>query len=307
MMPAPGVDGLRPYQPEDLDRVLRFVGECCAQTDFCGGLHPGDIGHAISNTLRGRDVDKHLYLCEDGQGKVIALLLIHPARSAGFELVVDPAYRSSDLETEWLAVGSRLAFGVADNIGTEVMNCEVTRRDALLSLGFTADEAPSMMFTMRSLDVLIPEVVLPEGFTIRSVAGEQEAALLGEVHSGAFGSNWPPGEYLNVMRSPAFEIERELVVVAPDGRFAAFLVYWIDPVSQAGLFEPVGCHPDFQRRGLTKALMYEGMRRMTARGMKTAAVLHHTDNLASTALYRSVGFEPKYMITTYRKHKALSA
>ena len=80
-------------------------------------------------------------------------------------------------------------------------------------------------------------------------------------------------------------------------------IYWVDPVSKSGLFEPVGCRKDFQRLGLAKALMYEGMRRMIAQGMATAIVLHQPeqDNPASAALYRSVGFSLRYTITDYRK------
>jgi mycothiol synthase len=116
---------------------------------------------------------------------------------------------------------------------------------------------------------------------------------------------WQPGEYLNVMRTPGFHVDRELIVVAPDGRFAAFLIYWIDPVSKSGLFEPVGCHRDFQRLGLTRALMYEGMRRMVAHGMTTAVVKHQPTqkNPAAAALYRSVGFSLKYTIADYRKQR----
>jgi predicted acetyltransferase len=84
---------------------------------------------------------------------------------------------------------------------------------------------------------------------------------------------------------------------------AAFLIYWIDPVSKSGLFEPVGSHQDFQRQGLTRALMYEGMRRMVAHGMTKAIVKHQPaqQNPAAAALYRSVGFTLKYTITDYRK------
>jgi ribosomal protein S18 acetylase RimI-like enzyme len=121
------------------------------------------------------------------------------------------------------------------------------------------------------------------------------------VHDSAFTPKWAGGAYLPVVRTPGYAIERELVVVAPDGRFTAFLVYWLDPLSRSGLFEPVGCHSDFRRRGLTTALLYEGMRRMVAQGMRTAIVNHHTDNLAAAALYRSVGFQTVYAITDYRK------
>ena len=97
--------------------------------------------------------------------------------------------------------------------------------------------------------------------------------------------------------------DREIVVVAPDGCFAAFLIYWVDPISRSGLFEPVGCHKDFQRLCLTRALMYEGMRRMISHGMTMAIVLHQPEqeNPASAALYRSVDFSLLYTISNYQK------
>ena len=64
----------------------------------------------------------------------------------------------------------------------------------------------------------------------------------------AFNSHWTVEDYRRVMRTPGFDQARELVVVAPDGQLAAFLVYWPDRVSKSGLFEPVGCAKEFQRR-----------------------------------------------------------
>ena len=92
-----------------------------------------------------------------------------------------------------------------------------------------------MMFTMRSLQTPLPISVLPEGFTIRNSPGKPKPGWVIEAHSSAFGSTWTADDYLRVMRTPGFEIERELVVVAPDGRCAAFLIYWIDPVTRSGL------------------------------------------------------------------------
>jgi ribosomal protein S18 acetylase RimI-like enzyme len=305
---APDLPGLRAFAPPDLPRVLVFVGECCAMTDFSGCFHPGDIGHFISSTLRGRDPSQHLFFTEAGNGQINALVWIYPARISGFEVMIHPNQRGGDLETrliEWAenAVIALLQAESADSkeISTEVMDGDLARISALKQRGFEPEAQPSMMFTMRLLDVPIAVPVLPEGFSIRPVAGEDEAALVAEAHSSAFHSNRTPEDYLKIMRSPAFDIQHELVVVVPDGRFAAFTVVWFDPVSQSGLFEPVGCHADFQRMGLTRALMYEGMRRMVAQGMKTAAVVHETDNPASAGLYASVGFTPKYTITSFRK------
>jgi len=61
------------------------------------------------------------------------------------------------------------------------------------------------------------------------------------------------------------------------------------------------CH--FQRLGLTRALMYEGMRRMSAHGMTTAVVKHKPaqQSPAAAALYRSTGFSLRYTLSDYRK------
>ena len=88
-------------------------------------------------------------------------------------------------------------------------------------------------------------------------------------------------------------MEYEFVVVAPDGRFAAFTNVWVDDVNRSLLFEPVGTHSDFRRRGLGKALMAHVLQRMRAeRGIECAYVCHAppSKNPAAAALYASVGF-----------------
>jgi len=299
----------RPYRGADeLAKILHFVGECNVLADFCVSAHPGDVLHFMSNSLRGRDLERYFYLYEDSEEKLIALIMLYKPAFGGYDLLIHPAYRDEQLE-KWLVGWSEQvqleriqeSGSTASQIGSDVLDQDVKRRDVLLGAGYVADEKPYMCITMRSLLDPLPDKILADGFTIRRVEGEHEADALGEVHSSSFGSNWPPGEYLNVMQTPGFRIDHELVVVAPDGRLAAFLIYWIDPVSKCGLFEPVGCHSEFQRKGLTKALMVEGMRYMQEEGMTAAMVIHEADNPASTALYRSVGFSLKYNLVEYRK------
>lgn len=298
---------MRPYRPADLPAVLAFVGECNARTGGCGYLHPGDVVHCMSNALRGRDLDRHIFLDEDDAGALQALALIYPASDAAYNLMLHPDIRGGELERgliDWCeqttATLLRAANSDASAIGTDLMDGDTTRRDLLLARGYTPG-THTMLYTTRSLDEPIPPSVLPDGFAIRSVAGEHEVDAVCAVHDGSFTPKWTHDEYLAVMRTPGFAVERELVVVAPDGRFAAFLVYWLDPVSRSGLFEPVGCHRQFQRRGLAKALMYEGMRRMAAAGMRSAIVNHYANNPPAAALYRSAVFRPADTITDWRK------
>lgn len=304
------LDGhLRPFnQAADLAPVSDFVGECNALTDGCAGLHLGDVAHHLSNGLRGADPAAYLQLYESAPGRIDALVVLYPPRFAGYNLVLHPARRDGDLEARLLAWSEQRTWAMLQatgsdrrDVGTDVMDCDTIRQDCLRQAGYTPAGEPYMAYTTRALAEPIPESVLLPGFQIRPAAGAHEAAALGEVHAGAFNSAWPGDAYRAVMRSPAYRVDRELVVVAPDGRFAAFLIYWLDPISRSALFEPVGCHKDFQRQGLTRALMYEGLRRMRAAGMATAIVLHERANAAATALYTAVGFRPRYLITDYRK------
>lgn len=303
---------LRSYRASsDLSRILQFAGECNRLTDLCCSLHPGDVGHFLSNAMAGRDPAPFCFVYES-DGAIEALLLFHAVRASSWGLIVHPERRDAAREAAligWAEQHLRDLLNangsVREWLTSEALDCDTSRRDILAARGYVAESEADYVVTTRSLQVEIPESVLPDGFSLRSVAGEHEADALQAAHASAFGREWQPGEYLQVMRSPSYHVERELVVVAPDGRMAAFLVYWIDPISRSGLFEPVGCHPDFQRRGLTKALIYAGLRRMADQGMATAMVVHEAphDHPAPTALYRSVGFTPQYRSNEYRLYR----
>jgi len=310
---------MRPYHAADLDRLLRFVGECNRAPDAGAIRHAGDVIHFMSNSLHGRDLERHIFLYEEADGRIRALVMLYPGAMWNYELLLDPGLRSADddaFETEalvwagdaaWIAsqaTGSAPERAEGGAIGVELSIGDTVRQSILERLGYQRVTTASMLYTARSLRDPIPDKPLLDGFRMRPVAGEHEAGLVAEAHNGAFTPKWDAERYLAVMRTPGFQIDHELVVVAPDGRFAAFTIIWLDPISRNGYFEPVGCHRDFQRRGLTSALMYEGMRRMLAAGMETAIVCYHADNVSGVPLYRSVGFLTRYEITDYRKQMA---
>ncbi|MEI6171148.1 MAG: GNAT family N-acetyltransferase [bacterium] len=64
----------------------------------------------------------------------------------------------------------------------------------------------------------------------------------------------------------------DLVVEAPSGEIAAFACLWYDDVTRAVCYEPVGTMPEYQRRGLAKAVIAEGMRRAKEMGALIATV-----------------------------------
>lgn len=108
-------------------------------------------------------------------------------------------------------------------------------------------------------------------------------------------------EYHNFMTQlPMFLNELNLVMVAPDGSFASHAALNYDSANRFAIFEPVCTHPDHLRRGLAKALMLEGLRRLRILGAKVVEV-STGDADAANALYDSIGFTEYYKAYTWKK------
>lgn len=283
---------LRPYQPSDLPAIKQFIGENWQRDKFTN-YHPSDFVHWMSNGHQGEKLEHSFHIAEGIGGKILAVVHLH-AKSGMCCPVMDTSKRGTEWELEFHSAYIAQIRKMMKNsdkkaVIVNFVEGDEVAKDYIEKLGFKGEKSDYVQLK-RSLET-IPEVKLPEGFSIRSVAGKHEAELVGEVHNGAFGPKWntPEYDYLKVMQTPGYNAERELVVIAPDGRMAAFTVIWFDPISRSGLFEPVGCHGDFRRLGLSTALLYEGMARMKNAGMETAGV--GCENEAACKLYKSVGFE----------------
>lgn len=301
---------VRPYRGEsDLHRMQTLCAESVQQAGKCGYLHVGDIPHRIYNLLRRQpipDPARFVRLWEDSTGTLVGWALCYPQWGA-FDAQIHASHRGgaleqqviSDAETTVLEI-MRLHKITPGEMATDVYEGDIYRAAALESRGYQRGAQVDTM-CWRSLKTPIPDPTLQDGYSIRSAAGTHEAGALGAVHNGAFGSNWTAAEYREVMESPGYSVKNELVVVAPNGAFAAFTVNWMDTRNRIMLFEPVGTHQDFQRKGLGRALLHYAMRRGRALGMEKAEVLFATGNAAAETFYLSVGFEPQHALYSYAR------
>ncbi|MFN8488952.1 MAG: GNAT family N-acetyltransferase [Caldilineaceae bacterium] len=159
-----------------------------------------------------------------------------------------------------------------------------------------------LVFHTLPLDRLPEPPTLPTDYTIRHVTGEVDLEARVAVHRAAFHpSRMTVEKHRAVMASPTYRPELDLVAVAPDGSFAAYTIVWFDEANRMGIFEPVGCHPDYQRRGLASAVMIEGLRRLRELGATVAHVNSHLDDSAGAGLYRSLGFNVTVRIYAWEK------
>ena len=140
-----------------------------------------------------------------------------------------------------------------------------------------------------------PATLHPD-YTLRTTKAEQAdydriAALLNASFNRDFHSGIEVGNFMT--QSPSFDHELDLVAVAPDGTFAAYVGMTYDEVNRSAEFEPVCTHPDHQRKGLARALMLDGLHRLNALGASDVFV-DTGDQIAANKLYEAVGFTEAY-------------
>lgn len=213
-------------------------------------------------------------------------------------LCVHPALRTRELEEQMLSVAEeRLAVRSQDgayNLRVWSPEPDALRREMLCQRGYSkADWVESVW--RRSLDEPIPDVPLAPGYSIRSLGDGLEllercyASGLG-FHQGditiAVDNRNDVTWYRNIQTAPLYRRDLDLVAVAPDGAIAAFCTIWFDDVTRSAYFEPVATVPAYQKRGLGKAVMTEGLRRLQRMGCTIATVSGGSP--WANALYRSV-------------------
>jgi predicted N-acetyltransferase YhbS len=80
----------------------------------------------------------------------------------------------------------------------------------------------------------------------------------------------------------------DLSVEDTDGRAAGYALFWFDPTTLVGLLEPMRVEDEYQRRGLARMLISNGLDRLARKGARRLKVGFSTD--AARDLYLGAGF-----------------
>jgi len=256
------------------------------------------------------DLRTNIRLWEDAAGALIGFAIFGDDFS--MDMQVRPDARWQGVEQEMLVwAETRWREGMDD----PTIPCERKRhlfagtlaedapRIAFLErYGFTRGDKPYLRFA-RSLGEPIAAPRLPDGFGVRGVAGEHEITNRANAHREAFHPSRITDEgYARLMRMSEYDRALDVVAVAPDGVIAAYAMGWVDRANEVGEFEPVGTRPTFERRGLARAALLEGLARMKARGAETVLVSTGGTETGAIRLYESVGFEIVNQELTFTRH-----
>lgn len=147
-----------------------------------------------------------------------------------------------------------------------------------------------------------PEITLPEGFSLVSLAEEPD---WGKVHRVMWRGFNHPGEpdmspeeledRRKMFDTVTARRDLKIAVKAPNGNFAAFCGMFYQPEGRFGYVEPVATDPAYRRMGLGKAAVLEGIRRCGALGATHAYVG------SDQPFYLALGFEVIFISQCWRK------
>ncbi|MBZ0281439.1 MAG: GNAT family N-acetyltransferase [Anaerolineae bacterium] len=297
----------RPYnKSHDLQKMQTATAEWIAAAGFSGYLHTADIALRLHNAMRRYYPSEIVRLWEDADGTLLGWGMVYP-RWNSYEALISPDYRGGELENQLLewCESETFAWMVREGrpdapISLDVFSDDFARITALEKRGYVRGDQQHVIAS-RYLDDPIPDTPLPHGFSIRLLKGSGEVDKLIAAQNACFGWSWTLEEYLRVMQSPAGQACEPLIIVAPDGRFAAFCYLMQDTHNRLGMLEDVGTHPDFQRKGLARALLYDGMKRLKSAGMNSLLIPYLATNDPASRLYEAIGFRVQYRHLTYTK------
>jgi mycothiol synthase len=291
---------LRPYQTEDdywrIRSFLRQVFLLNGRREHSWHVARLDYWrwHLVLNLQVCGPLEEAVVLWELADGQIAAVL--HPVGWGEVRLHVHPHFRSAALEDDMLSyaeehladrsqAGKRIVY-------VPVFSADAERQEALARRGY-ARRGGRVHYWRRDLEAPVPEVPVAPGYAIRSMGELTEHPARSWASWQAFHADEPVTDYdgdwswfQNVQSAPLYRRDLDIVAAAPSGGIAAFCTIYYDDFTRSAVAVLVGTAAEHQRRGLGKAVMFEGLRRLQKLGC--TRVFANAYDPPADALYGSV-------------------
>ncbi|TFG29499.1 GNAT family N-acetyltransferase [Candidatus Thorarchaeota archaeon] len=280
----------------DFDKVRKFLIDTYQITNTFHNWIPS----MFENSWRGpcgppyKDAeDEYVKIWEEEKTGIVAVTISKPCGE--FRIFIHPEFRNFE-ETLVEALETQFKEMKKNDTKTKmyfIVEAGDTLRERLLENCGYENKGVCEHNRILPHDYNVPQYTLPEDYTIRHVDIEKDFENYRAVQGSVFSHC---GEFMTLeaakiySEADFYHSERDIVVVAPDGSFAAFATGRMDPISKLAEVEPVGVHPNHRRKGLGKAIVLECIRRLQKHGAIAIVILGAASTEEATRLYDSLGF-----------------
>ena len=279
---------------EDFGRVMGFLRETFAET---GSLHnwlpprfEGSSDEMGSGTRIWEEVggsEPRIVAVANPEAEFLYFIQIHP----------DYLFLEGEI-VDWIeehCVSVRPDTGRDLRISIVTLEGNPVREAALRESGFERGSVYGIL-RLRPVDVPVPDYRPPEGYVIRSVRPEEDFEELAAAVRRVFGhGDWFTAEILEgTSRASFYRGDLDLVAVAPDESIASFCTFRVDPVSRVTELEPMGTLPEHRGKGLAKAILAEGFRRLAGYDPSLLYIGGAANTPEANRLYEVVGFMERH-------------
>ena len=202
-----------------------------AQATRADNVHVIDLPYRLASWAL--DNPENVGLWEDGDGQLLAWAVLQTPFWT-LDYVYSPAARDLGLGPAILTWATKQATALVGHPSSRpfwfvnVREDQADRRSDLEQAGWidqadAAQDPYSQVLLTRPANAPLPSPTLPDGFSIRPLAGAGEATACAALHRAAFGSpNMTDGWRTAILDAPQYHPDLDLVAVAPDGRLAAY-------------------------------------------------------------------------------------
>jgi predicted N-acetyltransferase YhbS len=238
---------------------------------------------------RASDSIEQLFWLDD-EGPVAAVVLTQWRHAWGCDPLLVPG-SSVPLSRVWegaLAAIDALDLAVVDTLARDD---DGELRELLAGSGFVSAGEPYGMTWMDAADRPEP-ASLPRGFRLVDRTGTAHRRHPMARRNGE-------AVEMRLRQTSLYDPELDLAVETVEGEAAGYALFWFDPVTKVGLVEPMRVEDTFQRRGVARALLTDGIDRLARRGAHRLKVGFISD--AARALYTSAGFRVTATGSTYTR------
>ena len=293
--PLPSTIYVRPFSWDDLPRWINLYNTAFGIANTEMEFDEPEMRRHLS--LPGLDPERDCFITqESGVDSGLAILWPElPIRRAVLQMGISGTHSPQAVKQAILDAAIERVSGLpVDVLHTQIPSEDDAGRRLLHDAGFVPVRRYA---TMRWSGDVLPNVDLPDGFTLKSFRAGHDVQTLTDIQNAAFGDSW--GFCPNTVE----QIEARLASKSTTSEGILFITHGDDiaaynwtirpagPGGKLGRIAMTGVHPDFRGMGLSRPTILAGMRWLASQGVEVIELEMDSSNLSAARVYRVAGLQ----------------